>query len=227
MAIELAAIKRSLPDPAAQGVSLGVMGVGKRPSERYIHSLIQRSPEAIVLVGFCGGSDPSLEPGDFHIARSFLSPDQSDYIDADANLNAQLVAAAERTGTRVVVGPSVTVDAIADRAAKTRLHKSTGTASVNMEDYWVAHAARAAAVPFASVRAVLDSVSIEIPGYLSSNSAGAGHILVSLMLHPSRLPSLIRLARLSRLASRSLAHCALAAIESRSPDSPALAAVPK
>ncbi|MCY4416877.1 MAG: hypothetical protein OXE87_11290 [Chloroflexi bacterium] len=227
MAIELAAIQRSVPDAPAREVAFGVIGIGKEPSERYISGIFDRPPDAMILVGFCGGADPTLAPGDLHIARSFLNPDSSDAIDADPMLNARLSCAGRSAGGRVVAGTSTTVNTVAGRDAKMRLHETTGSASVNMEDYWVARAARSVNVPFASVRAVLDRANAEIPRYLSANPIGPARILTSLLIHPGRLPGLIRLARLVRTASNSLSRCVIAAIETLSLELPALPVVPK
>ncbi len=227
MAIELAAIQRSVPDAPARDVSFDVIGIGKDPSERYIAGILDRPPDAIVLVGFCGGADPTLAPGDLHIARSFLNPDSSDAIDADPMLIARLSCAGRSGGSRVVEVPATTVNAVAGRDAKTRIHETTGSASVNMEDYWVARAARSVGVPFASVRAVLDTANAEIPRYLSANPIGPARILGSLLIHPGRLTGLIRLARLVRTASSSLSRCVIAAIEALSLELPALSAVSK
>ena len=85
MAIELAAIRRSVPDASARDISFGVTGIGKIHTERYITEIIKRAPEAIVVVGFCGGSDPTLAPGDLHVAGSYLNPATGHSVDPDAD----------------------------------------------------------------------------------------------------------------------------------------------
>ena len=227
MAIELAAIRRSVPDHAARDISFSVLGVGKKPVQSSIRAVVESRPDAVVLVGFCGGADPDLEPGDIHVAQSFLCPDLTDAVEADAELHAHLSRASENVGANVVTGPSATVDAIANRGVKSRLYRIAEAASMNMEDYWVARAARSTAVPFASVRAVLDTADVELPEYLSAQPGRSSSMLRSLIVHPSRIPTIVRLAHLARIARHSLTRCVLAAIESLSSERSALLAVPK
>ena len=227
LAIELAAIRRSIPNAAERNISLGIMGVGKKPAQHCVSALAESRPEAIILFGFCGGADPGLKPGHLHIARSFLNPDLPDAVESDPRLNALLVRAGEHTGAAVTTGPSATVKDIAGTVAKSQLHAATGSASVNMEDYWAARAARHAGIPFASVRAVLDSAHTEIPGYLSSPPSSDGQILRGLILHPGRLPAMVRLAWAARAARASLTRSALSAVDSLSSPRPVLSAVPK
>ena len=227
MAIELAAIRRSVPDASARDISFGVTGIGKIHTERYIAEIIKRAPEAIVVVGFCGGSDPALAPGDLHVAGSYLNPATGHSVDPDTDLVSELVNSANRVGLRVVSDPSATVPSVADREAKAQLYETTGAASVNMEDYWAASTARAAGVPFASLRAVLDNADLELPSDLTGSSGNVRHLLTGLIAHPGRLPVLLRLALLARTARTSLTRCMLAAINSLSPQRPAMSAVPK
>ena len=227
MAIELAAIRRSVPNAAARGISFSVLGIGKTPVRRSIRAILEHRPEAIILVGFSGGADPSLEPGDLHVAQSFLNPDLSSAMGADAELSAHLARAGQHSGSRVVTAPSATVDAIANRDAKSQLYRTIGSASVNMEDYWAARLAHSAGVPFASVRAVLDAADMELPDYLSGQPAKSGRMLSSLMVHPGRIPTMVRLARWARIARSRLTRCMLTAIECLAPERSMWLAVPK
>ena len=227
MDIELAAIRRSVPDHAARDISFSVLGIGKKPAQSSIRAVLEHSPEAIILVGFCGGADPNLKPGDLHVALSFLCPDLSDAVAADTELHAHLSRSAKDVGARVLAGPSATVDAIANRDVKSRLYQTTGSASVNMEDYWVARAARSATVPFASVRAVLDTAGVDLPDYLSAQPGNSSRMLGNLIVHPGRIPTMVRMVHLVRIARHSLTRCVLAAIESLSSERSALLAVQK
>ena len=92
-------------------------------------------------------------------------------------------------------GHSATTDTVADPSTKNSLYETSGAASVNMEDYWAASAASAAGVPFASVRAVLDVSSVALPRYVTGGTGGIARTLAGLVVHPARLPSMVRLAR--------------------------------
>ena len=227
MATELAGIRRAIRDPQGRGMTLDVIGIGKFPATANVARIAERKPDAIVLVGFCGGGDPDLVPGDLHIADSFLGPDRSDSIVADAGLTAGLSSAAKAAGGRVVAGPSATVAAVASASLKSELYESAGAVTVNMEDYWVAHTARAAGVPFASVRAVLDPARVELPGYVADSGGKAAPVALGLAGHPGRMLGLWRLARQARAARNSLTVAVLAGVASPSGLRPALAEAPR
>ena len=98
MATELAGIRRAVRDPNGRGITLDVIGIGRFPATVNVARIAERKPDAMVLVGFCGGATPDLVPGDLHIADSFLGPDRSDSIAADAGLTAGLTYAAQPSG---------------------------------------------------------------------------------------------------------------------------------
>ena len=220
MAVEAAGIQRALrrlPDARA---GVRVTGIGR---ERIAAGVAQAAAEgatAILAAGFCGALDPALRAGDLHIAGEFHANGHSgdyggvpvDAIPADARLTARLRAAAPDAAA----GPSVTVAGIAQPDAKATLWQTGAGRSVNMEDYWAAQAAAGAGLPFASVRAVLDTAGQSLPDCLTADgiTGGAGTLRLALGVagHPGRAPALARLARQSRQAQQRLTRCVMAAL---------------
>ena len=220
MAVEAAGIQRALrrlPDARA---GVRVTGIGR---ERIAAGVAQAAAEgatAILAAGFCGALDPALRAGDLHIAGEFHANGHSgdyggvpaDAIPADARLTARLRAAAPDAAA----GPSVTVAGIAQPDAKATLWQTGAGRTVNMEDYWAAQAAAGAGLPFASVRAVLDTAGQSLPDCLAADNitGGAGTLRLALGVagHPGRAPALARLARQSRQAQQSLTRCVMAAL---------------
>ena len=213
LAAELAGVRRAIGDPRGSGVILRVIGVGRRRAEAGIAAVAAESPAAIVLVGFCGGADPGLRTGDLHVAEVFHSTDCPEPIAADPILLGRMTSWAGRSATRLVGGPSATIAAIADTNAKSVLRAETGAVSVNMEDYWAASAAAARGVPFASVRAVLDTAEDELPAYLVNAGDGILGALRGLATHPGSVPELIGLARKAQVARARLADCVSGALD--------------
>ena len=207
MATELEGVRRAIGNPHAAGVTLRVIGVGKQRVEAGIAAVAAESPSAIMAIGFCGGADPALRTGDLHVAQVFHSVDRSEPIAADPGLTGRAMAWADRSANRLVYGPSVTVDAVTGAPVKRALHAATGAASVNMEDYWAARAATAHGIPFASIRAVLDTAEDEVPAYLGDAGEGVVNVLRGAAAHPRSVPGLIRLARKARVAQGRLADC--------------------
>ena len=220
MAVEAAGIQRALrrlPDARA---GVRVTGIGR---ERVAAGVAQAAAEgatAILAAGFCGALDPALRAGDLHIAGEFHANGHSgdyggvpvDAIPADARLTARLRAAAPDAAA----GPSVTVAGIAQPDAKATLWQTGAGRTVNMEDYWAAQAAAGAGLPFASVRAVLDTAGQSLPDCLTADgiTGGAGTLRLALGVagHPGRASALVRLARQSRQAQQRLTRCVMAAL---------------
>ena len=217
MTAELSGIRREVRDAVIRGASLHVAGVGKDKVTASLNRIMAAAPDGVIMVGFCGASDPALKTGDIHVANLFHATDggsiPSCMIAANRGLTATLTDAAQANGCRVVTAPSATVPAIAGITTKSAVSAALGVVSVNMEDYWAAGAARAAGVPFASVRAVLDTADQEIPPWVSLYASNARRAAWSLVAHPGRVPTLLRLWRQAGLARRQLTRCLLTAVK--------------
>ena len=213
MAIEATGIRRGLrriPDSAA---TLHIGGVGQTRITAAVARLAAapQRPDAIILAGCCGALEPTLNTGDIHLPPSFRIPESDATIAADARLLAALInAAADGIDTTVTSSPSVTVAAIAQPDAKADLRCYGAT--VNMEDYHAARAAASAGIPFAAVRAVLDTAGQSLPAGLDAAAGRPGRIAAGLARHPALLPELVRLRRQMLLTRRSLTRCVMAAV---------------
>ena len=220
MAVEAAGIQRALrrlPDARA---GVRVTGIGREGVAAGVAQAAAEGATAILAAGFCGALDPALRAGDLHIAGEFHANGHNcayggvpvDAIPADARLTARLRAAAPDAAA----GPSVTVAGIAQPDAKATLWQTGAGRTVNMEDYWAAQAAAGAGLPFASVRAVLDTAGESLPDCLTADgiTGGAGTLRLALGVagHPGRAPALARLARQSRQAQQRLTRCVMAAL---------------
>lgn len=212
MATELSGIRRAVREPESRGLCFYVTGIGKAATITGFVPIAQGRPRAVIMAGFCGAVDPHLRTGDLHVAASFRHGENNS-IPADAELSSAMFASARSQGVKVSDAPSITVGSIAGPAAKAELRRSTGIASVNMEDYWAASAAAAAGVPFASVRAVLDTADQSLPEYLTAKDTRPARVVVNAVIRPVRMPTLLKLAMQSRSACRNLTRCVLDTID--------------
>ena len=217
MDTELTGIRRHVGSPGWAHVSLHLTGIGPTATVNSVSAIAAASsdamrPEGIIMVGFCGATDPSLRTGDLHIARSFRRSDHPGEIPADSNLHLALCDATRRRvynvthDKKVTTQPSATVSAVANAATKAGLWQSLGATSVNMEDYWAAQVAADAGIPFASVRVVLDTAEQTLPDYVTTGGSTT-MVAISSVIHPQRLLRLTQLARQIRVARRSLTRC--------------------
>ena len=136
----------------------------------------------LVSTGFCGALVPGLAGGDIvlsiaiaastaHSGKGPPAPVAGDSSSASltAGWPGSLAAAAERAAGECSVsmrrGPTVTADRVVRTPAeKAKLHTETGAIAVDMEDFHRLGLARAAGLPFVSLRVVLDELGERIPG---------------------------------------------------------------
>ena len=213
MASEAAGIRRALPAAGnAADATLDIAGIGRQNIAAAVARAAAGGAHAIITAGFGGALDPSLRTGDLHIASEFRIPNPPNArpILSDARLAAQLRAASPDASA----GPSVTVAALAQPEYKSALWQAGAGITVNMEDYWAAAAAADAGIPFAAVRAVLDTAGQALPEYLAdgASSIRPARIAATLPIHLKRAPELARLARQSRLAQRRLTAAVIGAL---------------
>ena len=230
MATELSGIRRAIRDPEGHGIAFGLTGVGAARARASIRRIAESEPEAIIMVGFCGGADPGLRVGDLHVASAYHSAGAapSDVISADPDLSASIIGAARRSCNRAVcLETSATVDSVAGPVTKLAVREATGASSVNMEDYWAADVARAAGVPFASIRAVLDTAGEDLPNWVSENGESTARTIGILVSHPQRVPGLIRIARQAMIARRNLTCCVVGLVDALASPRRNLSAVPQ
>ncbi len=216
------------------GVELRVIGVGRSAVETAVKSLTWRqgmngerstSPERMLLLGFAGGVDPAIGAGTLVLssryyrqeaagpARSLLPLEvgAGDYLAPDPEMFRQGAQAATGAGEAWVNTDSLTVDhLVATPEAKRAIRLRNPVGIVEMEDYWVAAAAREAGVPFFSARVVLDAADQALPGYLMRLSRSRTRAAVTIAAKPWRIPALLGLARRLPLAQKALTRFATA-----------------
>lgn len=143
-------MRRALP-----GVTVLKTGLGRSKSMEALPMVDQLDPEIVVIAGFCGALDPSLQPGDLVVASGVRGPGNS-----CRRLEPEFLAAAlRRDGIRARSGLIISADRLVRGNERTALYESGGMA-VDMESAWLARAARSR--PMAVVRVVVDTPSREL-----------------------------------------------------------------
>ena len=126
-------------------------GIGAARAQVAAARALAVDADAVAVVGVCAGVAPTLAAGDVVVASELRREDGSVVVLADP---APLVAALERRGLCVHVGPLVSVDRLAD-VDERRLLVPSGALAVDMESAWLA--AGADGRPLAVVRVVADA----------------------------------------------------------------------
>lgn len=205
------------------------LGVGPDASQ-VLADLLQRrndsgaAPSALLMLGVAGAVQPGLQTGDLVLSSRYYRQDfdaQPDFLEPSPGLWQWAVDAADSSGRRVVYADSLTVSGLVTTAsAKQDIHRRYPVSVVNMEDYWVAQAARDAGVPFISVRAVLDTAQQSLPGYLCRMAASPRSAIAGAVAMPWRLPALFALWRRFGIAQRALTDFAVNFLAEASRDVP-------
>jgi len=124
-------------------------GMGAERSRRAAGLLVREPARALVVAGFGGAVDPSLEPGDVIVADAVVGPDGPRSCESESL--ARLLCA---EGLRVVVGTIACRDHVV-RGKERQALFDEGACGVDMESAWLARAA--CGRPFSVVRAVVDT----------------------------------------------------------------------
>jgi len=200
---------------------LAVSGVGRVHAEAATRAVLEeRSPSAVLSLGFAGGLVADLRAGDLVVAQVLIpaedvlngypKPRISEALDSDRTLSDKAISILTSLGLRHRTGACVTASRLVSRPeAKVRLGSDTDALAVEMESFWVALACHERNVPFLAVRAIVDTVERPLPDFLAQSvlNTGTGNRLwsaLSVMLHPHWIPSLIRLGGAASRARNSL-----------------------
>jgi adenosylhomocysteine nucleosidase len=199
---------------------LHAVGVGQTAPEKVRALLTAWMPgpypggdrlDGLLLLGFAGSLELSLRVGDLVLPARYYGDSQGDFFQPGQEMFQEAMVAVSKTQQTVFYLNSLTVDhLVATPQEKQALRQRYPVGTVNMEDYWVAAAARDAGVPFLAVRAVLDVSTQRLPGYLLGLSSSRNRAALSLATRPWRVPAALGLARQAAVAAAALARFALA-----------------
>ncbi len=195
-------------DPIAVG---GVAAAAGRAAD----DLVAQGAELLISFGVCGGLNPAVDCGDLilsaHVGMANGDDLRSTLPDANIQELARRVSAA---GIRTQAGKSFGSDtAVLTTAEKARLAGETNALCVDMESHAVAQSAVRSDTPFLIVRAVADPAHRAIPALAMAGLAPDGRtrvwpVVKKLIVQPSALPALLRLARDTGQAVRTLRRVA-------------------
>ena len=200
---------------------LVVSGVGRARAEAATRAVLdERSPSAVLSLGFAGGLVAGQRAGDLVVAQVLIlaedilngdpKPRISEALGADRKLSDKALGVLATLGLRHRTGACVTASRLVSRPeAKVRLGSDTDALAVEMESFWVALACHERNVPFLAVRAVVDTAERPLPDFLAASELDAGsgnrwRLGLPFMFRPWSLPALIRLGSAASKARSSL-----------------------
>ena len=161
-------LEAALIRSGARGSEVRATGMGPKRARAAAQELAQAPGDGLLVLGFCGGLDPSSRPGEVIVAQEVWAAADEEGAGAPDDLEgerlacsgtAALLASIAGRGMRVRTGAIVCVSRLALGERRDQLH-AAGAIAVDMESAWLAPGARGR--PFAVVRVVLDSPTHEL-----------------------------------------------------------------
>jgi adenosylhomocysteine nucleosidase len=211
LAAEAGTLGRATPWGSVQRLSDGtllvVSGMGPDAAQVAAHRLAEQGAGALLSWGLAGGLDPALAAGSIVLPAAVLSS-RGERLGTATQWRAQL-AASLAPGLAVSSGDLLTNPVAIDSIeAKAQAFRGTRAVAVDMESFAIAEAAANRLLPFAAVRVIVDTAADSLPHAVTVASR-AGHVAIGrliweLVLAPTELGPLLRLASRYRSAMRAL-----------------------
>jgi nucleoside phosphorylase len=134
-----------------------------------------RNPDAVLVIGLCGGLHPSLSERRIVAYTECVSTESNTPLRCASSITDALVENLVSSGIRCDRVMGVTSPRIATTPSEKReLAKRTGADVVDMETYSIVQAAAAAGIPSAAIRVVSDSSEWSLPDFNRAlNESGA------------------------------------------------------
>jgi adenosylhomocysteine nucleosidase len=186
-----------------------------------VQAIDELRPKSVISTGFAGGTRDSLLTGNLVLATEVFQLEGAPFFWDRDRMNGPVIpdpallsmarSAVEMAGVDFQMGTLVTLPTVAKTAGMKRwLGNKVGATAVDMESFAVGQAAEEAGVPFLAVRAIVDSLNMDLPDIVSQvGQTPTGNRLVPflrhLSRHPHRLPQLVRIGSAARRARRSIA----------------------
>ncbi len=198
-------------------------GVGLAAARTNSQILVRQQHDLLISAGLAGGLDPDLTCGCLIIGTSILSGEKDDHarIECDPEIAQTLISRMTQIpGEEIAIRQGVilsTPGIITRPEDKSRLYRQTGAVAVDMESYAVGTIAREAGKPVAVLRVITDTADQIVPPSAQaalSSSSSTGHsgiqivpLLETLIRQPGEITDLIRLAKQTRKALKTLRRC--------------------
>lgn len=173
-----------------------ITGMGKVNAERALRQWLAREKPALVLnCGFAGGLNPALNLGDVVFA-----------VEANPELQAKLGQAGARPARFHCVDRVA-----ATNADKRALRQASGADAVEMESHAMEQVCREHAIPWGTVRVILDTAEEDLPLDFSQlltpeQQMDYRKLAGALMKSPGKVAALLKLQKQSRQAAAALAQ---------------------
>ena len=193
-------------------LDISASGVSAKRAEALARNMCRNGCKLLVSFGIAGALRPGIRTGDLLIPAS-VRQEGGKILETDSNVRARLVKMAREALLELTIleDPILATDRLLGGVEeKLSAGRVSGAAAVDMESHKIAIAARAAGMSIIVVRAVWDDAATALPGFVNRAVTPQGkpdfaRVLAGAAWRPWEL---VRLARLSRTAHRTLRRVA-------------------
>ena len=168
--------------------------------------------QALVSFGIAGGLDPALAPGTLVLPRTVRTPEGGETA-CDISWHGRFAGGLLSSITVSEQDLVSVTEPVVTAEAKRALAERTGTGAVDVESAAVGTVAQELALPFLTIRAIADRADQPLPSAAlkatnANGSVSALRAVIAIAARPSEAGDMIRLARQTGKAKRTLARVA-------------------
>ena len=179
-------------------------GMGQSRALEAARRVLPERPDICVSTGLAGALRNGYHPGDILVARLVSEAGEPVAVASHRELLSTAVDCGAKQIERFATSRTVLA------SSQEKRHLGNEADAVEMESYTILAEAARYGIPSVAIRAISDTVDFDIPYNFESacdprGQIRIGGIVTQVLRRPSGLPSLLRLARDCRTASRHLA----------------------
>ena len=166
--------------------------------------------DLFVSTGCAGALAPELRPGDLVLATTVIDRATDHRYESDATTRADWQTVANRAALHAALAPELcATEILASVADKRAAAAETGAVAVDMEGAGIAACATDSGIPFALVRAILDTAADDVEASFAFINPATGDIkplavAARLARHPGTVTRLLTMQRQMKAADASL-----------------------
>ena len=189
--------------------TLMVCGIGAERAKRAAERMLDAGMEILISWGTAGALVNDIQPGDLIIPETIIANGGKIYQTAKY-LRISIVHQLRDCPGNIFLGQLAdSIYVLTNIAAKTSLHRHSGSLAVDMESAAIAEVAARHEVQYVAIRAITDSVEMALPDELMNFINAYGQVrfrklFATLLAHPGHISHLLKLTAGFRAATKTL-----------------------